>query len=490
MATHDLGHKLTDKELAALENRISGVYKDARDSLNETISEYFAKLVERDKRQQELLKAGKITEEQYKQWRLNQIGRGKRYEALRDEIAKRYTDANQVAVSYVNDATPGIYSLNRNYAAYTIEKEAGNVGFNLFDEQTVKRLIVEEPNLMPYYPKKRAVARGIDLAWGKQQITASVTSGILQGYSVGKIADDLQDRMEKMNRSSALRTARTAITGAQNAGRQDSYIAAEKMGIKMKREWLATLDNRTRHAHAILDGQRVGVNEPFKVDGYEIMFPGDPTAKAYLVYNCRCTLIATVDGVDTSDALRRDRDGLLPDMTFAQWEASKRGYSSKPVSVIHSDTKRKKPIPKDVTEEYKKSGRRTGKIRFENGYKTSSHRAELESARVIHNEFGGKIILRKESNKQGQKTPDYLWNKKDWEQKSISTANAVDSALRSALKQIKSNPGGVVFTCGSDIEYNKLVKKMDERALRGDTFPFDVISIKNGEIWFVRRYKK
>lgn len=80
--------------------------------------------------------------------------------------------------------------------------------------------------------------------------------------------------MEKMNRSSALRTARTAITGAQNAGRQDSYIAAEKMGIKMKREWLATMDNRTRHAHAVLDGQRVGVNEPFKVDGYEIMFPG------------------------------------------------------------------------------------------------------------------------------------------------------------------------------------------------------------------------
>ena len=137
-----------------------------------------------------------------------------------------------------------------------------------------------------------------------------------------------------MNRASAIRAARTAVTGAQNAGRQDSYVAAEKMGIKMKREWLATLDNRTRHAHAILDGQRVAVNEPFQVDGHKIMFPGDPTAEAYLIYNCRCTLIAAVDGVDTSDALRRDRDGLLPDMTFAQWEASKRGYSAVPISGI------------------------------------------------------------------------------------------------------------------------------------------------------------
>lgn len=331
---HDEGHRLTERELAELEKRIAGIYKEARDGLRKTIREYFEKFEERDRHQQDLLKAGEITEEQYKQWRLNQIGRGKRYEALRDKIAERYTEANDVAVSYINDETPGIYSLNRNYAAYTIEQEVGNVDFILFDEQTVKRLIVEEPDLMPYYPPKKALKRGIDLEWGKKQITASVTSGILQGYSVGKIADDLQHRMETMNRASALRTARTAVTGAQNAGRQDSYIAAEKMGIKMKREWLATLDNRTRHAHAILDGQRVPVGKPFEVDGYEIMFPGDPTAKAYLVYNCRCTMIAALDDVDTSDALRRDSNGLLADMTFAQWEASKRGYIAGPISKI------------------------------------------------------------------------------------------------------------------------------------------------------------
>ena len=48
------------------------------------------------------------TEQDYKQWRLNQIGRGERFEALRDKMAKRYTKANETAVAYVNDATPGI----------------------------------------------------------------------------------------------------------------------------------------------------------------------------------------------------------------------------------------------------------------------------------------------------------------------------------------------------------------------------------------------
>ncbi len=174
---------------------------------------------------------------------------------------------------YTNDATPGIYSLNRNYAAYTIERVTGNIGFDLWDEQTVKRLMVEQPDLMPYYPKDRALKRGIDLAYGKKQITASVTSSILQGKSIKHMADDLQKRITTMSRDSAIRTAHTAVTGAQNAGRMDSYAAAEKMGIKLKKEWLATLDARTRHSHAMLDGEQVAQDKKFS-NGCR--FPGDP----------------------------------------------------------------------------------------------------------------------------------------------------------------------------------------------------------------------
>lgn len=329
MATADLGHVLTDKELAKLEKRIASVYDDAAREMQKTINDYFAKLEKRDAEMKSLIgtiqNGREWTKEDYKQWRLNQIGRGKRLEALRDKLARRMTQANETAVAYVNDATPGIYSLNRNYAAYTIEKVSGNADFALWDEQTVKRLIVARPNLMPYYPKKRAVKRGIDLAWGKKQITNCITSAILQGKSIKGIADDLQSRITTMNRDSAIRTARTAVTCAQSAGRMDSYKAAQDMGIKLKREWLATLDNRTRHAHAVLDGQQVEMDEPFTVNGRTIMYPGDPSAPGHLVYNCRCTLVAVVDGVDTSDALRRDKYGPLPDMTFAQWESQKRG---------------------------------------------------------------------------------------------------------------------------------------------------------------------
>ena len=341
----DIAHTKTDEKLEEIEKRLSAIYSRAEKELQKTIDDYFAKFAKRDAKQRALLEAGEITEQEYKQWRLAQMGRGERFKALQRRVAERYTEANETAVRYVNDATPGIYSLNRNYSAYTIEKVAGNVGFDLWDEQTVRRLIVENPDLMPYYPPEKALNRGIDLAYGKRQISASVTSSILQGKSIQGIAKDLQTRMSDMNKSSAVRTARTAVTGAQNAGRMDSYVAAEKMGIKVRKEWLATIDGRTRHSHAMLDGQTADIDKPFKVDGEEIMFPGDTSAPGYLVYNCRCSLVADVDGINTSNAKRRVRNPetgkneLVSDMTYSEWAGWKNKQPKKQVETPEITTR-------------------------------------------------------------------------------------------------------------------------------------------------------
>ena len=375
----DEGHNLTEKELAKLERRIASVYGEATKELQETVDNYFRQFEKRDAEMKELIgtvvNGKEWTERDYKQWRLNQIGRGERFKALQKRVAERYTEANQTAVSYVNDATPGIYSLNRNYAAYTIESVAGDVGFDLWDEQTVKRLIKDEPDLMPYYPANRALNRGIDLAYGKRQISACVTSSILQGKSIKGMADDLQTRIPTMNRTSAIRTARTAVTGAQNAGRIDSYTAAQKMGIKLKKEWLATLDGRTRHSHAMLDGEQVDNEKKFS-NG--CMFPGDPNGPAAEVYNCRCTLIASVDGVDTSDAKRRARDPetgesvLIENMSYAEWagwkekaQVQKAGWDNLPDSV----TDRATAIDKLLTEETGNKSIFNGKIVIDDSIK-------------------------------------------------------------------------------------------------------------------------
>lgn len=325
----DEAHVWTDEQIAALERRIYRIYADAAEELRETIEDYFAKLKARDAKQRAMLEAGEITEEEYKLWRVAQIGRGERFEALRDQIAERYTRANETVVAYINDQTPSIYSLNRNYMAYTIEQVHGNVGFTLFDESTVRRLIVEQPELMPYYPQKLAVKRGIDLDWGKRQITASITSSILQGKNLKRMADDLQSRIKTMNRDSAIRTARTAYTTAQNAGRQDSFAAAAQMGIKVRKRWIATKDNRTRHDHGAADGQTVSYDEPFVVGGYSMMYPGDGEhgAPGRLIYNCRCTMrTVEKEGIEQEARKMRVRDPatgrnvLVNEMSYTEWK--------------------------------------------------------------------------------------------------------------------------------------------------------------------------
>lgn len=296
----DEGRRLTDAELEALEKRIREMYGGAAKNLQQIIDEYFANFRLRDEEMQKLIgtvvNGREWTEEDYKQWRLAQMGRGERFEALRDKLAERLTNANEVAISYVNDATPGIYTLNRNYATYEVSDAGGD--FTLYDEQTVRRLIVEQPDLMPYYPKEKAVCRGIDLEFGKKQITNAVTAGILMGRSSRGIAADLRRRIIDMSVESAIRAARTAVTAAENGGRQATYEKAAEMGIEMQREWIATKDHRTREWHGAADGKRVGVNEAFTVGGEKLMFPGDRShgASGWNIYNCRCAVRGVIKG--------------------------------------------------------------------------------------------------------------------------------------------------------------------------------------------------
>ena len=49
MPKPDKAHRLTDKELAALEKRIAKAYREAWDDLEKTVIDYFNRFVERDR---------------------------------------------------------------------------------------------------------------------------------------------------------------------------------------------------------------------------------------------------------------------------------------------------------------------------------------------------------------------------------------------------------------------------------------------------------
>ena len=317
----DLGHQMTDEKLEQLERKVHKTYKEAYKEMQDKVDAYFDRLKDRDEEQKALLEAGKITEQQYQQWRLTQYARGERYRALRDEFARRMNEANKVAAAYINDQTPGIYSLNANYTAYTIEQSGASADFNLIQEQAVKRLIEEEPELF----HRPAIDTPLDTVWNQRKLTDSLTAGILMGESTRQIADRFQ-KVTDMNRTSALRNARTAVTGAQNAGRQATYDRARAMGIEVDERWRSARDFRVRDSHRLMDGK------PKDKDGYfhtplgSIMrYPGDmQNGKAADVYNCRCTT-STKDALEAEPTMMRARDPVtgrnevVQDMTYQEW---------------------------------------------------------------------------------------------------------------------------------------------------------------------------
>lgn len=106
-------------------------------------------------------------------------------------------------------------------------------------------------------------------------------------------------------------------------------------------EWLATLDGRTRHSHAVLDGEQVAQDKKFS-NGCR--YPGDPQGPAWEIYNCRCTLVAAIDGIDTSSAKRRARTSMgdneiISNMTYKQWVERKTLEKSAENSIIETGAK-------------------------------------------------------------------------------------------------------------------------------------------------------
>ena len=349
----DIGHEETDKLLEELEARLYSEYEQASIEVKAKLDDYLKRFKIKDKIKRRQLKEGKITQKQYNDWRIGQIAIGERWEEMVSTLATDFHNTNMIAKSITFGYMPEVYAINHNYATFRIEKSAlVDTSYTLYDRPTVERLMKKNPDLLPPPGKKVSarIAAGEDIRWNKQQIQSVATQAILQGESIPQISKRLAETVGDSNYKAAVRNARTMTTSAENGGRQDAFKRAENMGIKMRRTWVATLDGRTRHAHRLLDGQTVDIDQPFTVDGEEIMFPGDPKAKPYLTWNCRCTTISQIKGFErdvTDLSLRHTKH--LGDMTYEEWKNAK----AKSNPILLPEEKAEK-IKQSYIEDYKK----------------------------------------------------------------------------------------------------------------------------------------
>ena len=295
----DAAHRLTDEKLEEMEKRLSAIYSRAEKEIGERWKEY---LVEAQSEIDELQKAYEMAKKSGDAKETRKVGKklasakrertlmNSRFKDLTETTASQLANVNKTALAYVNGQLPEVYSINYNALSQSVDG-VGGYSFALVDADTVKNLATTDKSLLPY----KQLDEKADVRWNVKKMNAEVLQGILQGEPMDKIASRLS-KVTGMNETAAIRNARTMVTSAENKGRQDSYKRAEKDGIVMKREWIATNDRRTRHWHAELDGVEVGVDEPWHNEFGDIMFPGDPSADPSNTYNCRCSMSARVIG--------------------------------------------------------------------------------------------------------------------------------------------------------------------------------------------------
>lgn len=320
----DKGRELADKELLRLERSLSKEYATAKKEMKAKYNKFMQRVADKDKEKRALLTAGAITKSDYDEWRANQTYRAKWFKDMIQTLAKDQTAVNKRAAAIINGTTSGVYAEQFNYGAYMVEKAAKvDTAFTLYDKGAVRNLNA-----------KAEIKVTKDIAWNNRKINSALMQGILQGESIPDIANRLA-RIPDMNAGAAVRNARTLMTSAENEGRLDSFERAADMGIKLKKTWIATLDDSVRASHAELDGETVELDEPFS-NG--LMYPADPSGDDPAeIYNCRCTMIVQIAGFErdiTDSGLRPAQIGSYDEWKAAHARIAKANISDQRANVI------------------------------------------------------------------------------------------------------------------------------------------------------------
>ena len=294
-----------------------------------------------------------------------------------------------------------------------------------------------------------------------QELTRMVATGEAPDRAIAAIA-----KRFNVSKQNAGRVVMTESAYFSSAAQRDCFdeLDVERYTV------IAALDAHTCETCGELD------RKVFKMSEHQV----GATAPPFHPW-CRCCTAPYFEDMEgIGERVARGEDGktykVPANMSYKEWKAQQNS----------------KKLLADVANEYKKSAiPGHGTIERDTGYKANKHQKEIEIANWLHNTYGGNIRLLQEANELGVKMPDYNWRGKLWELKSTSTANATDSAVRKAIKQIQNNPGGIILDYGNhDIDIDIILSVINKRVIRCNLDGFDVLILSKGKAMKFLRYKK
>lgn len=224
-----------------------------------------------------------------------------RMTSLLEQLDKSTKELKQGLKTEINGHLEDTGKIAYNELFYEYESKNTAINFTMLKSEELKT-IIETP--VANYKLSERLNDGVAERL-KSNIKSELTRTFLLGYSYKQTSARLAELGYSSYRR-ALNITRTEAGRVQAIARQKSQMEAMKLGVEFEKEWISTLDNRTRSDHAKLDGQRVKPDEDFEVSGLKAKQP-HMFGVAAEDCNCRCRTISRLKN-DKSALLRRDNE--------------------------------------------------------------------------------------------------------------------------------------------------------------------------------------
>lgn len=105
--------------------------------------------------------------------------------------------------------------------------------------------------------------------------------------------------------NNSMRIVRTEGGRIQSQAQMEACQIAKDRGATIVKQWDATLDDRTRESHQMVDGEIRDIDDPFS-NG--LMYPRDPKGDPEEVINCRCAMLQRAEWNLDQDELNTLQD--------------------------------------------------------------------------------------------------------------------------------------------------------------------------------------
>ena len=297
------GDSRVDRLLVSYEKRLLTEYQTALDEIKKSIAKIYEKFGDNVK-YSDLASYNRLTN-------------------LEQQIASEIKKLTNKNIKTTESALKDLFSESFYRTGYALESAVGvKLGFGQLRTETIAGSLLKlNPLDAIKWPERMKQHAQVFV----NQIRSELTQGLIQRKGYAKIAKTVTE-ITGINAGKVLRIIRTEGHRVQNAARilgyETSEAAADRLGMKTSRIWIATLDSKTRDSHRSMDGKEAKMID----DKPKWTFPSGTTTEgpglsgvAEEDIHCRCTTRLEIQDIPQKKRKDNISKEIIGYKSFDEW---------------------------------------------------------------------------------------------------------------------------------------------------------------------------